>query len=108
MAVSPQTAQASRETAERLNLVFPLLIDAGNALAETFGLKWTLPDDLRQLYLGFGIDLPASNGDESWSLPIPARYVIDTGGIIRWASVSPDHTTRPEVGVTLSALRKLG
>jgi len=36
------------------------------------------------------------NGDASWTLPIPARFLIDRGGIIRWAEADPGYTTRPE------------
>jgi hypothetical protein len=55
-----------------------------------------------------GIDLVAYNGDESWTLPVPARYVVDGGGIIRAADVGVDYTHRPEPGKTLDDLRGLG
>jgi peroxiredoxin len=66
-----------------------------------------LPDDLREVYLGFGIDLPAHNGDDSWELPLPARIVIDTGGVIRSIDADPDYTHRPEPEATVEVLRGL-
>jgi peroxiredoxin len=77
-------------------------------VAADYGLRWQLPDDLRELYLQFGIDLAASNGEDSWTLPIPARYIIDGGGTIRYAAVSANYTSRPEPEETLRALRDLG
>ena len=88
-------------------LRFPLLRDESNEVAEAFGLRWTLPDDLRKLYLQFGIDLAESNGEDGWTLPVPARYVIETDGVVRSASVDVDYTVRPEPGETLEALRIL-
>jgi peroxiredoxin len=51
--------------------------------------------------------LPAGNGDDSWTLPLAARYVIDSEGVIRYARTDPDYTRRPEPEETLEALRKL-
>ena len=74
LAITPQLPAISVEQVAERKLRIPLLQDAGNAFARQLGLVWTLPDDLRKVYLGFGIDLAASNGDESWTLPMPARY----------------------------------
>ena len=88
-------------------LRFPLLRDESNEVAEAFGLRWSLPDDLRKLYLQFGIDLAESNGEGGWTLPVPARYVIKTDGVVRSASVDVDYTVRPEPEETLEVLRIL-
>ena len=84
-----------------------LLRDEGNACADQLGLRFTLPDDLRQVYLQFGIDLAVANGESSWTLPLPARFVIDREGVIRSAAVHPDYTRRPEPADTLAALHAL-
>ena len=73
-------------------------------MASRFNRLNRLPDDLKQLYLEFGIDLETSNGEASWTLPVPGTYVIDTGGIIRYASADADYTRRPESEETLAAL----
>ncbi len=59
------------------------------------------------MYSSFGIDLPASNGDDSWELPLPARIVVDQGGIIQGLDADPDYTRRPEPEATLEVLRGL-
>ena len=83
---------------------FPILRDEGNAVASRFNPLNHLPDDLKQLYLNFGIDLEASNGEPSWTLPATGTYVIESGGIIRYAGVDADYTRRPEPEETLAAL----
>ena len=57
---------------------------------------FALPDYLVELYKGFKNDLPVFNDDPSWVLPMPARYVIGTDGIIAYAEVNPDYTQRPD------------
>lgn len=56
----------------------------------------------------FKIDLAAVNGDDSWTLPMPGRFVIDQTGTIRAAESDPDYTHRPEPAAAVEALRTLG
>ncbi len=86
---------------------FEMLRDFGNEVGTKYGLVFTLPDDLRAIYVKFGIDLAKGNGDGTWRLPVPARFVIDRTGIIRAADADPDYTRRPEPAHTVAALRAL-
>lgn len=106
-AVSPQTGANSRKTRRDLGLGFPILTDVGGEVASLFGLRWTLPEDLKTLYQQFHVDLPGFNGDQSWTLPMPARYVIGTDGIIRYSEVNPDYTHRPDPSVLFPVLGNL-
>ena len=107
VAISPQLPEHNRELIRSRQLTFEILSDRGNEVAAQFGLRFTLPDYLRQLYAKFPLDLATFNGDASWTLPIPARFLIDRQGIIRTAESNPDYTTRPEPESTLDALRAL-
>jgi peroxiredoxin len=93
--------------AEEKNLTFELLGDPGNQTAQKYGLVFSLPDDIKKIYTGFGIDLPKHNGDESWTLPIPARFIVNSSGIIRYSEATVDHTVRPEPEDTIAALKEL-
>ncbi len=107
VALSPQTAANSRKSVRQNHLAFPILSDPGNEVAAAFGLRFTMPDDLIALYKGFGNDLPTINGDPSWTLPMPARYVVAPDGSILYAEVNPDYTIRPEPVDMLPALRRV-
>jgi peroxiredoxin len=74
-------------------------------VAKQFGLVFPLSQPLREVYGKFGIDLAKFNGDDSWTLPMPASYVIDGSGTIRYANVEPDHTVRPEPEELVKAVR---
>jgi peroxiredoxin len=89
------------------NLSYPVLADTDNTLASKFGLVFTLPDALQQLYTNFGIDLVRFNGNDSWTLPLPARFIIDPTGKIRDVQVHPDYTVRPEPSQIPDIIRTL-
>jgi peroxiredoxin len=76
-------------------------------VAERYGIKYKLPEDLKKLYQQFKIHLNEYNGDDSWTLPMPTRLIIDQAGIIRYAEISPDYTVRPEPTDTIAALKEI-
>lgn len=105
VAISPQIAANSRKSVRINGLEFPILSDTHNDVAQAFGLRFALPDYLVELYKNLRNDLPTFNDDPSWTLPMPARYVIGQDGVIRYAEVNPDYTQRPEPEAMLDALR---
>jgi peroxiredoxin len=97
VAISPQTAPNSRRSQRENKLGFPILSDPRNDVAAAFGLRFKLPDYLIDLYRdAFKNDLAVVNGDGSWTLPMPARFVIARDGTIVYAEVNPDYTRRPD------------
>ncbi len=93
--------------AAKQKLTYPVVWDRNSEAAEAFGLAFTLPADLKEVYMGFGNDLAARNGDPSWRLPVPSRFVIDAHGIVQFVQADPDYRYRPEPETTLEALRKI-
>jgi peroxiredoxin len=89
------------------NITFELLSDPDNQVAWAYGLAYRVPEDLKQVYLQFDIDLGKYNGDDTWTLPMPARYIIDGDGIIQYAEVNADYTSRPDPDETIAALKKI-
>ena len=65
-----------------------------------------MPDYLVELHKALKNDLPSFNGDPSWTLPMPGRFVIGRDGVVRYAEVNPDYTRRPEPEDMLPALRE--
>lgn len=106
VAISPQSPVNSRKSVRNNELNFPVLSDVGNEVADAFGLRFTLPDYLVELYKNLKNDLPSFNGDPSWTLPMPARYVIGTDGLVLYSEVNPDYTHRPEPEELFPVLQK--
>ncbi len=107
VAISPQTAPNSRKSQRDNKLGFPILSDTKSQVADAFGIRFALPDDLVELYKSFKNDLPTFNNDLAWVLPMPARYVIGTDGLIAYSEVNPDYTQRPDPGDLLPVLDRL-
>jgi peroxiredoxin len=107
VAISPQTAPNSRRSQRDNKLSFPILSDPKAEVANAFGIRFALPDYLVEVYKSFKNDLPLINDDPSWVLPMPARYVIGTDGIIAYAEVNPDYTQRPDPSELLPVLDRM-
>ena len=105
IAVSPQSADASLSTKEKNELTFEVLSDSNNLVAKDYGLVFSLAEELRPIYLSFGIDIPASNNEESYEIPMPATYVINKNKEIIFAYIDEDYTKRCEPQDILDTLK---
>jgi len=106
VAISPQTVKQSFFMHDQHKLRFPLLSDAGNQIARQFGLTYRVPPLQEAVYRRAFVNLPFTNGDESWELPIPATYILDRGGTVLYSSANEDYTERPEPSEIVGELRK--
>jgi peroxiredoxin len=107
VAISPQTPANSRRSRQENKLSFPILSDKNCELAEKFGIRWIPSQALQGVYINFGTDIGAFNGDGSWALPMPARYVIGQDRTISYAEIHPNYTHRPEPGDVCPVLQRL-
>jgi peroxiredoxin len=101
VAISPELPNQSLTTQEKSELQFPVLSDVGNNLARKLGIVFKQPDTVRPILDTYGVDLPARNGDDSFEVPFPASYLIDTKGMVRSAFLDPDYTHRLEPSTAL-------
>ncbi len=107
IAISPNTPDNSISSIEKHGLEFEVLTDAGNKIAKEFRLVFNLAEELRPIFKQFNFDVPKYNGDESWELPIPATYIVNTDGKIVHAFVNADYTKRMEPTEIISKLKEL-
>jgi peroxiredoxin len=96
VAIGPQTDRQSDFMSGQHGLPFAVLRDPACALAEQFGLVYTVPEYLRDYYLSIMVNLPFVNGEASWRLPLPATYVIGRDRRILFAEAHADFRVRPE------------
>jgi peroxiredoxin len=106
VAISPQTVKQSFFMHDQHKMRFPLLSDAGNKVARQFELTYRVPAEQEAIYRRAFVNLPFTNGDESWELPIPATFVVDQRGTIIYASANEDYTERPEPADILRVLEQ--
>ena len=75
-------------------LDYTLLSDARLSAAKAFGLAFRISDDYYRQAKEYGLDLEEASGETHRALPIPAAYLIDAAGMIRFAHTNPDYTQR--------------
>lgn len=107
VAVSPQIPDESLSLAEKHALTFDVLSDIGADVAKQYGLAFDLSDELGDLYDRLGFDLQRTNAGHGRTLPLPATYVIDRAGTVRWSFVETDYKLRAEPSEILEALDDL-
>jgi peroxiredoxin len=112
VAVSPQTVRQNDFTIQQHRLPFPLLADPGAAVAEEFGIAYSISERDRRYYQSILINIPFNNAglsyhnatEESWRLPLPAVFVIRQDGTIAFSEAHADFRVRPEPADVLAAL----
>lgn len=103
VAIGPQNQRQSDFMAGQHGLPFPVLTDTACALAEKFGLAYTVPEYYRDHYRSILVNIPFVNGEDSWRLPLPATYIVAKDGTIVLAEAHADFRVRPEPAETLAA-----
>jgi peroxiredoxin len=112
VAISPQTARQSGFMIEQHALTFPVLSDPGAAVAEQFGVAYTVSAAQRRYYQSILINIPFNNTglsyhnatEASWRLPLPATFLIRQDGVIAYSEAHADFRVRTEPAEILSLL----
>ncbi|WP_394219388.1 peroxiredoxin-like family protein [Halobacillus trueperi] len=107
IAISPQTPDQSLTTQEKNELNYHVLSDVGNEVANQYNLVYQLPDYLVDVYKDKGLHVDKHNGDETWTLPVSATYIIDTDGTIMYDYTKADYKDRAEPSDVLGELKKI-
>lgn len=106
VAITPEKSDKSLTTIEKNELLFTVVSDTNNHVARTYDLVFKLDPQTAKAYEeGFGLSL--YNGNTDAELPIPATYIIDQKGIIRYAYVNPAYKTRANPDEILMQLTQM-
>ena len=108
VAISPQTPDHSLDTQESNALGYTVLSDSSLDAANGFGIAITLPPELIDLYASAGTDIPVLNGNAQWVLPVPATYLVDPSGKIRFAHVEMDYRERVDPQAVIAVIEQGG
>jgi peroxiredoxin len=106
VAISGGTPENSMSLVERFRLTYEVLIDTGLRVARRYGLVFEVPEYLRHPYARMGHPVARFNGTAEHSLPNPATFVVETGGIIRFAYANANYMYRADPADVLAALAR--
>jgi len=108
IALTPEKPDGSLSVKEKNELEFEVLSDFNNDVAKSYGLVFKLEDEVSDLYKNtFGLDLEEYNDTDSDELPVPATYVIDQSGLVKYAYLNADYTQRAEPQEIIEVLKEL-
>jgi len=107
IAISPAAADHALADDAPRDPPFAVLTDGDQGVATAYGLVLDLPEPARAAQRRLGAPLDRLNADGTWRLPVPATYLVDADGVIRWAQVADDYTERAEPDAVIAAADRL-
>lgn len=107
VAISLENLEEVRTTQEKNDLDYTVLSDYRGQVSNYFDLTFELDASTRSRYAGFGIDLAIANATNDWELPVPGTFVVDTGGVIRYAYNNPNYQVRADPDAVIGVVKRL-
>ena len=101
VAVSPDSPKNLKTTDDKHQLNYSLYSDTRGDFLKALGLAFQAPEKYSEMLQD------RSNGKNKGFLPVPAVFVVDTSGTIRFEYINPDYSTRISAGMLLAVLNEL-
>ena len=105
--ISPQLPEKSAQLKSQLGYDYPILYDQENSIAREFGIVFTLSEPLRTIHQAFEMNIPEHNGNESYQLPLPSTFVVDSNKTIIYSYSNANWMERAEPGEYLQRLNTI-
>jgi peroxiredoxin len=105
VAIVPDREQFAAEMREDCNVSFPILCDMDNGYAMSLNLAIWVGTEMQEYMTKIGRRLPEYQGNDTWTLPIPATFVIGRDGRIKARFVDPDYRNRMTIDELIAALK---
>ena len=107
VALTPDTGHHLADTKRVHRLSYEILSDVDGTVGLQFGVLFRAPAAYREVLASYGIDLAERHGNDGGFIPLPATYVVDREGIVRYAFVDIDFTRRAEPAAVVAALKQV-
>jgi peroxiredoxin len=105
IAITPERGDGVNKTITKTGAVFPILYDAGMIIARAYQVSFQVDEKTQNRYKSFGTDLLEINGQKDKAyLPVPAVYVINKEGSVKYRFFDNDYRKRPSVKDILKEL----
>lgn len=106
VAITPETRGYAARLIERTGIGYRVLTDPDSGYALSLNLAFWLDDGFAALLRSVGQDLAAYQSRGAWVLPVPATFVVNTGGVVVARHVDPDYRRRIEVDDLVAAFER--
>ncbi|WP_412465423.1 peroxiredoxin family protein [Pedobacter sp. KLB.chiD] len=102
--VTPETKENIAKTIAKTSAGFSILQDKDDEIMKAYRVNFVMDEGTFTKYKGFGINLEENNGNTRHTLPVPATYIIDRSGKIKYVHFDPNYQKRASVSLLLSKL----
>lgn len=103
LAISPDRPEKLKATLDKNELGYTLLSDSPMNVSKAFGIAFKVDQETVDRYKSIGLDLEGDSGYDHHLLPVPAVYIVNTDGIVKFNYVNPDYRERINGEVLLKA-----
>lgn len=110
IAVAPETSTNAKKTVDETGAKFHVIPDANGLIMNAFRVSFFVTDEYDQKIIdkyNDGTSIGQNNGMKDAKLPVPATFLIDSKGKIRWRHFDPNYKNRASVKSMLEALEEL-
>jgi len=104
VAVSVDRLEEASRTNATYQIPFPVLSDQDLSFIRGFHVENHVDEAMLEKMKNFGVDLEHYAGKAHHTIAIPALFLIDREGIVRWSHDDPTYTVRPSTTQILSAI----
>jgi peroxiredoxin len=108
VAISVDKPSEEAKTQAKDGVPFPMLSDSKLVAHKAFKVVHATGADEQAKLASFGVDLGAYSGESHKNFAIPSVFLVDKGGVVRFANVDEDYKTRPSAKQLLGVADKLG
>ncbi|MGM9478980.1 peroxiredoxin family protein [Pedobacter sp. GSP4] len=102
--ITPETKENIDKTIKKTKAGFSILQDKDDSIMKAYDVNFVMDDATFTKYKGYGINLETNNGNNRHTLPVPATYIIDKSGKIKYIHFDPNYQKRASVKLLLSRL----
>ena len=106
VAIMPDRQKFAAAFKTEAKVRYSVLTDVDNGYALSLNLAIWLGDEMHQILLAGGREVPDYQGNDTWFFPIPAAFVVGMDGRVTDRFIDPDYRRRMSVEHLLAALRK--
>jgi peroxiredoxin len=106
LAISPDKPEKLKESLAKHHINYTLLSDRSMELTKKFKLAYRVNDETLLKMKNHGADLDSNTGNNLHMLPVPAAYVVDQKGVIRFVYYNPDIKVRVNPDDLLKAAKE--
>lgn len=95
IAITPEIEESISKTIEKTKSSFSIIYDKDRKIMKDWKVAYSLTDDMKTKYRGYGLNLEKQQGD--WMLPVPATYVIGQTGRIEFVHFDENYQQRANI-----------